>query len=79
MGLTLSYVTICGTKKPGKGSNNECPILWFVSVCPFALDLAFLLDSSGSIGEVNYQDMKRFINDVIEHFHVSPEGKISKK
>lgn len=52
--------------------------LWFVLlVCPFALDLAFLLDSSGSIGSVSYQDMKRFINEVIEHFIVSPTGNLN--
>lgn len=43
------------------------------AVCPFAMDLAFLLDSSGSIGEKNYLDMKRFINEVIDHFHISPK------
>ncbi|XP_078379291.1 matrilin-1-like isoform X2 [Oculina patagonica] len=42
------------------------------AVCPFAMDLAFLLDSSGSIGKENYQDMKGFMNEVIEQFHVSP-------
>ncbi|XP_020626967.1 collagen alpha-1(XIV) chain-like [Orbicella faveolata] len=42
------------------------------AVCPFALDIAFLLDSSGSIGNVSYQDMKTFINEVIDCFHISP-------
>ena len=39
------------------------------------MDLAFLLDSSGSIRENNYLDMKIFINEVIDHFHISPKGK----
>ena len=47
----------------------------FVSVCPFAMDLAFLMDASGSIGLQNYENMKKFINEVIDHFHVSSKGK----
>lgn len=43
------------------------------AVCPFAMDVAFLLDSSGSIGQNNYLDMKRFINEVIDHFYISPK------
>lgn len=43
------------------------------AVCPFAMDVAFLLDSSGSIGQNNYLDMKRFINEVIDHFQISPK------
>lgn len=43
------------------------------AVCPFAMDVAFLLDSSGSIGQKNYLDMKIFINKVIDHFHISPK------
>jgi len=46
----------------------------FVSVCPFALDIAFLVDSSTSIGKDNYHEMKTFINEVITHFHISPTG-----
>ena len=46
-----------------------------VSVCPFAVDLAFLLDASGSIGSSSYKDMKQFVNQVIDHFHVSSKGK----
>ena len=40
--------------------------------------MAFLLDSSGSIGVNSYNDMKRFINEVIDHFTVSPKGKQGK-
>lgn len=43
------------------------------AVCPFAIDVAFLLDSSGSIGQKNYLAMKGFINEVIDHFHISPK------
>ena len=49
-------------------------LVCFISVCPFALDIAFLLDTSGSIGNDSYQEMKSFINEVIEHFHISPTG-----
>ena len=38
------------------------------------MDIAFLLDSSSSIGKNNYQEMKTFINEVITHFHISPTG-----
>lgn len=47
----------------------------FVPVCPFAMDLAFLMDASGSIGSHNYENMKKFINEVIDHFRVSSKGK----
>ena len=39
------------------------------------MDLAFLLDASGSIGSVNYEQVKAFIIKLIEYFHVSSEGK----
>ena len=39
------------------------------------MDLAFLMDASGSIGSHNYKNMKKFINEVIDHFHVSIKGK----
>ena len=54
---------------------RDIMIVVLFSVCPFALDLAFLLDASGSIGKNSYEDMKGFINEVIENFHVSNEGK----
>lgn len=44
-------------------------------VCPFAMDLAFLLDASGSIGPDNYKGVKAFIIKLIEYFHVSSAGK----
>lgn len=44
-------------------------------VCPFAMDLAFLLDASGSIGPGNYKGVKEFIIKLIEYFHVSSSGK----
>ena len=40
------------------------------------MDLAFLLHSSASIKSSNYQIMKEFVNSVIDHFHVSDEGRI---
>lgn len=46
----------------------------FHSVCPFAMDVAFLLDSSGSIGSDNFLETKRFINEVVDHFQISPIG-----
>ncbi|XP_068694949.1 matrilin-4-like isoform X2 [Montipora foliosa] len=46
----------------------------FGSVCPFAIDLAFLLDASWSTGPSNFQTMKESVNKIIDHFHVSDEG-----
>ncbi|PFX30926.1 Matrilin-4 [Stylophora pistillata] len=37
------------------------------------MDVAFLLDSSSSIESGSYIDMKKFINEVIDHFKVSPK------
>lgn len=39
------------------------------------MDLAFLLDASGSIGPNNYQQVKAFIIKLIEYFQVSGVGK----
>lgn len=39
------------------------------------MDLAFLLDASGSIGPNNYQQVKAFIIKLIEYFQVSGAGK----
>lgn len=47
----------------------------FLLVCPFAVDLAFLLDASGSIGPDNYEQVKAFIIKLIEYFQVSSAGK----
>ena len=57
-----------------KRNRHSC-ISVFVPVCPFALDLVFLLDASGSIGIDNYRNVKEFINELIEHFQVSTAGK----
>ncbi|CAH3041470.1 unnamed protein product [Porites lobata] len=46
----------------------------FLLVCPFAVDLAFLLDASGSIGPDNYKQVKAFIIKLIEYFPVSSAG-----
>ena len=46
----------------------------FLLVCPFAMDLAFLLDASGSIGPDNYEQVKAFIIKLIEYFQVSSAG-----
>ena len=36
--------------------------------CPVPVDIAFLLDSSGSIGEPNYRKMKDFVKAVANTF-----------
>ncbi len=43
--------------------------------CPNrGIDLAFLLDSSGSVGTKNFELEKRLVNDTVSRFTVGPEG-----
>ena len=45
-------------------------------VCPCVLDLAFLLDGSGSITQQGFTYIKEFVGNLTDYFAVSPEGKI---
>ncbi|XP_048583231.1 uncharacterized protein LOC5507629 isoform X2 [Nematostella vectensis] len=42
--------------------------------CPIPIDLALVLDSSGSIGRRNWVKVKRFAKDVIDYYDVSEKG-----
>ena len=41
--------------------------------CQNAIDLIFVLDSSGSIGRANYQKMLEFVGDVINKLDIGPD------
>ncbi|EDO50077.1 predicted protein, partial [Nematostella vectensis] len=45
----------------------------FLSVCKARLDLGFLVDGSGSIKAARFKGVKRFIQNVISRFHISPK------
>ena len=36
--------------------------------------MAFVVDSSGSIGRKNWVRMKQFLSDIVQLFHVGPDG-----
>ena len=37
------------------------------------MDLAFVIDSSSSIGEANFEDLKNFVVDIINRFEIGSE------
>ncbi|XP_073236997.1 collagen alpha-3(VI) chain-like [Porites lutea] len=43
-----------------------------IKKCPTPVDIAFLLDSSGSIGERSYETMKDFVKKVADAFVIGP-------
>lgn len=43
-----------------------------ISVCRAAIDLAFLIDGSGSVGRTNFRRCLSFIQNVIRGFKISP-------
>ena len=42
--------------------------------CSTPVDLAFIIDSSGSIGRTNYKKQKNFVKEVAKTFGLSPNG-----
>ena len=42
-------------------------------VCEAVADVAFLVDSSGSIGRRNWDKMKQFLKDMVKAFNVGPD------
>ena len=42
--------------------------------CSTPVDLAFIIDSSGSIGSSNYRKQKNFVKEVAKSFGLSPNG-----
>ena len=49
-------------------------LLFTEEACKAIVDLAFLIDSSGSISGRNWRLLKAFIKDAIDAFDVSPKG-----
>ncbi|KAK3739519.1 hypothetical protein QZH41_016191, partial [Actinostola sp. cb2023] len=43
-------------------------------VCQTSLDLAFILDTSGSVGRDNFDKIKTFVKHVIDFFNIGPKG-----
>ena len=38
------------------------------------MDLAFILDCSGSVGSYNFQQVKNFVKDVVDFFNIGTSG-----
>jgi hypothetical protein len=49
-------------------------LLFFFAGCPSQIDLALLLDRSGSIDEVEWRKVAHFAKDAVDLFEVSEEG-----
>ncbi len=47
---------------------SDC--LWFISACANEVDLLFILDASGSIGEKNFITIKNFVSYIIGNLDV---------
>ena len=46
----------------------------FCAACKATVDLAFIVDSSGSIARRRWPQMLNFVKDVISKFNVGPDG-----
>lgn len=44
------------------------------AVCQTSVDLAFILDSSGSVGNYNFQQVKNFVKNVVDFFNIGSSG-----
>ena len=40
------------------------------TVCQTEIDLAFVIDSSGSVGSVDFDKVKKFLGDILEFYNV---------
>lgn len=45
-----------------------------VSVCTVPVDLAFIIDASGSIGSVNFQKILEFVAKIVDAFEIKENG-----
>lgn len=66
-------------KQPGGGFILFEVLIHPLSRCSYAackatVDLAFIVDSSGSIGRRRWPQMLKFVKDVISKFNVGPDG-----
>ena len=54
--------------------DQATPILCFLLVCQTSVDLAFILDSSGSVGGYNFNKIKTFVKNVVDFFNIGSSG-----
>ena len=47
---------------------------FFFIVCQTSVDLAFILDSSGSVGSYNFDLVKNFVKNVVDFFNIGKSG-----
>ena len=45
-----------------------------ISACQNDADVLFIFDSSGSVGNANFEQMKDFFSNVIESINVGPDN-----
>lgn len=55
-------------------SVNICPFLFVFPVCQTSVDLAFILDGSGSVGSYNFNQVKNFVKNVVDFFNIGSSG-----
>ena len=76
IGFSLSKA--CGrfTRFSMATSSLTCCLSFFLAPppCSTPVDLAFIIDSSGSIGRTNYKKQKNFVKEVAKTFGLSPNG-----
>lgn len=53
---------------------TKIPFFFFHLACTKALDIGIILDGSGSVGSSNFRKAKAFVEELIEHFAVSPQA-----
>ena len=47
---------------------------FFFPVCQTSVDLAFILDTSGSVGSYNFNQVKNFVKNVVDFFNIGSSG-----
>ena len=68
---TRYYHTVCGW---WQGYLKRLPLLCCFAACNAVVDLAFIVDSSGSIGRSRWPKMLNLLKEVINTFNVGPDG-----
>ena len=44
-----------------------------LELCPYVMDIAFLMDSSGSLGTRDYKKLKYFVNRLVQSLNMTPD------
>ena len=52
---------------------HNWPFLPSEFVCNAVADVAFIVDSSGSIGRINWRKMLEFLNEMVDELNVGPD------